>query len=683
MKHKTYRIKKLTALLLSCILIITAVPLLSGCSTPVRTSPAADNIGFQNDVSGIEIAAGELEGSDAEPGSWAIYWYLCGSDLETEYACATGDLLELLEVNLPDNVNIVIQTGGAEVWQNDAMDASKTQRWLYDSDGLFLVDEQPLANMGEAQTLYDFLAFAEASYPAEKTAVIFWNHGGGSVTGASFDENYEFDSLDLLEMYAAFDTLWPADKENPVLELVGFDACLMATIDVAATFQPFAKYLAASEEVEPGNGWLYSQWVKDLAENPSMDGEELGISICNAYYKGCEKVRTAGQATLSLTDLTKLDDLLLAYETFGEEAFLAASKDPSFFAELGRAASLSENYGGNTQDQGYTNMVDLGHFARQTAWMLPSAQGVLDALRGCIAYQVTGPYRREATGLSCYYNYNGDIHNLNGYLNVGTGQAFKHLYTYGLTGKISEEGREYLEELNLTASFMPAVPTLENMEWNGAPVEINDDGNAVMNLGDDAYAVLAGVGYTLYYVDEEFDQILILGSDNDMTADWESGVFTDNFRGVWGAIDGCMVYMELICDGDGYNLYSVPVLLNEQLYYLRVVYDFNTEEWTILGAAKALDDTGMASKELRLLEEGDKITTIWKMASFSGEDDFEMYRVDDLTVTADTEFCEVELFDGHYALTFEMWDSAGNFAYSDLVDIEIEDGEMWTSVYED
>jgi hypothetical protein len=124
-------------------------------------------------------------------------------------------------------------------------------------------------------------------------------------------------------------------------------------------------------------------------------------------------------------------------------------------------------------------------------------------------------------------------------------------------------------------------------------------------------------------------------------------------------------------------------MLNEQLYYLRVVYEVDTEEWTILGAAKALDDTGMASKELRLLEEGDKITTIWKMASFSGEDDFEMYRVDDLTVTADTEFSEVELFDGNYALAFEMWDSAGNFAYSDLVDIEIEDGEMWTSVYED
>lgn len=91
----------------------------------------------------------------------------------------------------------------------------------------------------------------------------------------------------------------------------------------------------------------------------------------------------------------------------------------------------------------------------------------------------------------------------------------------------------------------------------------------------------------------------------------------------------------------------------------------------------------MASKELRLLEGGDRITTIWKMASYSGEDDFEMYKVDDLTVTADTEFYEVDLFDDNYALVFEMWDASGNFAYSDIVDIEITDGEMWTSVYEE
>ena len=43
---------------------------------------------------------------------WAIYWYLCGSDLESEGGCATEDISELLDVELPDNVKVVIETGG-------------------------------------------------------------------------------------------------------------------------------------------------------------------------------------------------------------------------------------------------------------------------------------------------------------------------------------------------------------------------------------------------------------------------------------------------------------------------------------------------------------------------------------------------------------------------------------------
>ena len=182
----------------------------------------------------------------------------------------------------------------------------------------------------------------------------------------------------------------------------------MATIDVAAVFQNFAKYLVASEEVEPGNGWYYTGWLGALADNSGMNGEDLGIAICNSYYEGCEAVGTQDQTTLSVTNLTKLTPLLDAYETFGQEAFVAATEEPGFFAELGRAAAQTENYGGNTREQGYTNMIDLGHLARQTAWMLPSAQNVSDALDDCIVYRVGGVYRSEATGLSCYYSYNGD-----------------------------------------------------------------------------------------------------------------------------------------------------------------------------------------------------------------------------------------------------------------------------------
>jgi len=614
-------------------------------------------------------------------GSWAIYWYLCGSDLETNGGFATIDLLEMMDVQLPENVTVVIQTGGANTWQNNLMDASKIQRWLFNSEGLQLVDEQATTNMGEAQTLYDFLYFSSENFPADKVAVTFWNHGGGSVSGAAFDEIHGLDSLNLIEMYQAFDAVWPADTANPALELVGFDTCLMATVDVAAVFQNFSKYLVASEEVEPGNGWLYSGWLGELAANPDMEGDDLGIAICNTYYEGCEAVGTQDQTTLSVTDLTKLTPLLEAYESFGQEAFVAASQDPGFFAQLGRAAAQSENYGGNTKEQGYTNMVDLGHLARQTAWMLPSAQSVSDALAECVIYQVGGIYRSEATGLSCYYSYNGDINDFNGYIGVGTGLAFKHLYAYGLTGKMAEGGDEYLASLNIEE--LPKIITLADMDWDGVPLDVNDEGTSFLTLGPDAYDVLAGIGFQLFYVDEANDQMLLLGTDNDMTADWENGVFYDNFRGVWGAIDDHLVYMELSFEGDGYNLYSVPILLNGEQYNLRVAYDFTAEEWSILGASQGLDDTGMASKEMRLLEEGDVITTIWKMASYSGDDDFEMYAVEELTVTADTTFGETALFDGSYSMVFEMWDAAGNFAYSDAVTFDVIEGEIWTTVYED
>ena len=81
--------------------------------------------------------------------------------------------------------------------------------------------------------------------------------------------------------------------------------------------------------------------------------------------------------------------------------------------------------------------------------------------------------------------------------------------------------------------------------------------------------MLAGIGFSLFYVDEETDQMLLLGTDNDMNADWDNGVFYDNFRGVWGSagrqsgVHGAQSF-----DGEDYNLYSVPILLNGEAYNL-------------------------------------------------------------------------------------------------------------------
>jgi hypothetical protein len=648
--------KKLLAPLLALCMILS----FAGCSSGTVTAPASES----------------SDGTD-----WAVYWYLCGSDLESGGGFATNDLSELLEVKLPENVKVIIETGGSTQWHNDFVDATKLQRFVYDSEGLKLVDEQPSASMGDAQTLSDFLTFAKTNSPADKTAVVFWNHGGGSVTGAAFDELYGNDSLTLDELYAAFSGVWPVSADKQPLELIGFDTCLMATVDVAATFSDIARYMVASEEVEPANGWYYSQWVGALAENPGMDGAALGQIICDSYYAGCEAVGTEQSVTLSLTDLSKISPLLEAYDTFGAECLAAACKDPAFFSQFARAAYQSENYGGNTKEQGYTNMVDLADLARQSAGMVTSSQNVLSALDACVLYQVGGPYRAQAGGLSCYYSYNGDAEDYMGYAARGTGTAFKYYFGYGLTGELDDAGMAYIADMALDE--LPEIQNLVTAGWDGAPLDLDDAGTSILTLGPDAQNILAGIGFQLFYLNEETDTMLLLGTDNDMTADWENGVFFDNFRGVWGAIDGCLVYMELSDEGEDYNLYSVPILLNGEEYNLRVAYDFTAEAWSILGAWQGIDENGMADKELRLLREGDEITTLWKAASISGDDDFESYAAETITVTANTAFSEAPLFDGTYRMVFEMWDAMGNYAYSDPVQFDCVGGAITTTVFED
>lgn len=620
----------------------------------------------------------EQIGSSGDPDqTWAIYWYLCGSDLESENGFATDDLYEMMEVTLPENVKVVIQTGGAWLWMNDTVDASLTQRYVYSGDELELVDEQPMANMGEAETLADFLTFCRDNYPADRTMVVFWNHGGGSVTGAAFDENYDYDALTLSEFYAGFDAALPLDESDPPIDVIGFDTCLMATVDTAYTFRDIARYMVASEEFEPGGGWLYSGFLQALADDPGMDGARLGQAICDSYMDGCEWNGLEDEATLSVVDLSQITPLLEAYDAMGSEALTHALVDPSFLGRFGREAESSENYGGNTRDQGYANLVDLGDLAANCEDLLPQSYAdVMAGLDSCVLYQVNGPYRENATGLSCYYSYNGDMEDFQGFVNEGYSESFKHFFEYNLDGSLSSEGMDFIEDLGYEEESVPYVPDLENDAVDEYPLYIDDEGYVVLELDMDTVNMLKGVYFQLAYISEEDDLMLLLGEDNDLCADWDSGVFTDNFRGVWGSLDGNLVYMEVYYEGDDYTAYSVPILLNGEEYSLRVIYDYNDQAYYILGARKGLDDNGMADKNLVQLRPGDEITTILYAATISGDDDFEPVTVDTFPVTEDTAFAETDLGDGSFLMMFELVDAKNNMATSQLVEFTV-DGDSY------
>ena len=614
-----------------------------------------------------------------EAGTWAIYWYLCGSDLESDAEAATMDLYELQCASLPENVQVIIETGGAREWYHVDVEAGQQGRYLYDSDGLTFLEAQPEADMGDPETLADFLSFCKENFPADHTMFLLWNHGGGSVSGAAFDEIYDYDSLTLDEMYQAFGSVYELSEENPPFDIVGFDTCLMATIDTAWMLSDVSHYLVASEEMEPGCGWSYDKWVQTLGDHPGIDGAALGQIICDSYMEGCEDIGMEQEATLSVVDLQKIQPLLNAYDDLGKEALTLACEDSTFFAEFGRRAVQTENYGGNTPDQGYTNMVDMGHLVRNSEDLLPeTAQAVLDALEECVVYNVSGDYRSEATGLSCYYSYNGDTDDFDGFLSISASPAFQYLYDYELYGYMSDEGLAYMQDLGYEEEI-PEITITQDTELEDFPLYVDEDGNSVLEIGSEAAATLQAVYYQLCYVSEEDDIILLLGRDNDIYMDWDEGIFRDNFRGVWGAIDGCLCYMEIVYEGDDYNLYSVPILLNGDEYNLRVVYSYTDEEYSILGARRGIDDNGMADKNLVQLEPGDEITTLHYAMTISGdEEEPEQVPVDTITVTEDTVFTEEDLGDGNFVIFYEMVDMQNNSYYSDLAYFAVEDGLIYT-----
>ena len=84
--------------------------------------------------------------------SWTLFIYMCGSDLESNYNHASSDIKEMISGSECDNVNIIIQTGGAYRWNKPCIDKDKIGRYIIKKNRLELVESHPDANMGDIKT---------------------------------------------------------------------------------------------------------------------------------------------------------------------------------------------------------------------------------------------------------------------------------------------------------------------------------------------------------------------------------------------------------------------------------------------------------------------------------------------------------------------------------------------------
>ncbi|MBR6570053.1 MAG: hypothetical protein IKK75_06320 [Clostridia bacterium] len=264
--------------------------------------------------------------------------YMTGSDLESKGGAASADLQEMMQyIPEGDRMRVVVMASGSTSWAS-SVSADETSVYEVRRNALTKVQTNPLCSMGEASVLSDFLNWSYHHYPADRYALILWNHGGGPLLGVCFDELHpsggSMDSLSMAELSTA---LQSSPFAHEKLQLIGFDACLMATAEVVHTVEPYAHYMVASQETEPASGWHYS-FLQNLTGTES--GEEISRRIIDAYRDSLADSLKA--VTLSCMDLSRADAF------FNELAAFCAELTP---------VRIAENYTGYSQCRSYTKVL--------------------------------------------------------------------------------------------------------------------------------------------------------------------------------------------------------------------------------------------------------------------------------------------------------------------------------------
>lgn len=464
---------------------------------------------------------------------------------------ATDDITEMLSAQLSENVRIVLQTGGSAAWAVNEINPNRSQRFLYDSRGFRQIGDEHIRNMGEADTLADFLSFCKKEYPADHQILIFWDHGAGAFGFAS-DELYGKDSITLKELRQALERVWQADEEEPPYEIIGFDACLMASVEVAETLHGYGRYLVASEEVEPGFGWNYTPWLEELSASPQMNGAQVGRAIVDA----------------------------------GLEAI----------------AEMSIRYGAVTGN-------------------LPSTLSVVD-ING--AHQVYEAY----------------------------GEA---------------------ETLDSTALRM----------LSEAGIELGQDGNFRLQAPEEAASLIQEV--SIYLTQVKKNTARILGED-DLISMNETGMLSTEFNGSWIAIDGNFLELELIDSTDSVTRYRTNVLYKGEDSWLVLGRNNETGEFSILGVYSVSDESSLgelASRNMQTVSPGDRLRPIYDVYNMEEGTEEKEYG-ESFTWRSGSEIGYESLDNGEYYLFAVACDVRGDEYYTPVVRLTMRNGEaVSASIQED
>ncbi len=573
--------------------------------------------------------------------------YMCGTDLESRSGMATKDLQEMLNANVGDNVNLILYTGGCSGWRNNIISSSVNQVYQVKNGQLTCLEKDAgNATMMKASTLSSFIKYCSKNFPASRNMLILWDHGSGSVSGYGYDEkNARAGSMSLKVLNEAL------QDAGTSFDFIGYDACLMGTIETALTMAPYADYLIASEETEPGVGWYYTNWLTALSQNSSIPTTELGKKIIDDFVDVCAQKCAGQQTTLSLTDLAELSATIPgSFNAFASSTTTLLQNDG--YATVSNARSRSREFASSER----LDQVDLVHMAvnLNTA----ESKALADALLSAIKYNRTSSNMTNAYGLSVYFPYkrtsqtgtavaNFDAVGLSSEYSACIKQ-FSALQSGGQSvagttspfGSISggsSSGSGSIDSADMLSSL------LGQLLGGGISMDTGRAATYILNNSFDADALFwqdKGEGQALYLSEEQWalvqdlelnvyvdsgDGYADLGMDNTFSFT-ESGALMGSFDNSWIAINGQEVayyHIDSTINEGSYTITGrVPVKLNGSYANLILVFTSENPYGTIAGAIFDYKEgeTDTVAK-ITELNEGDTIDFLCDFYNYNGEYD--------------------------------------------------------------
>lgn len=638
-----------------------------------------------------------------------IMVYMCATDLEAEGGMATSDLNEMAYAEISDSVNIIVETGGTTKWQNSVISSKTNQRYRVTGQGLELLEKNlGRKSMVDPATLSDFVRYCKAHYPADRYMLVMWDHGGGSLSGYGYDQYFPNTSMTL-------DKIGTALKNGGCrFDMIGFDACLMATLENAIVLEPYADYMIASEEVEPGSGWYYTNWISALSRNTSIPTTDLGKMLIDDYVKEAVAQSSQSQATLSLIDLAELKGTV-------PSSFNVFSSSTTKLIDTDKYQVVSEARAGAKEFAASVGIgqIDLINFAENVG--SAEAKSFANVLRGCIKYNRSSSDITNANGVSIYFPYEklsqlGPM--LQTYEEIGIDSEYtkciRSFASVAAGGQVVSTGSGNLLD-TLLGSMSSGAQNPPSTGSSGVEL-VQQLLNAFLAGGD--YSSITGgkanspgwldvdrmKSSVQYYGDNQIDLSALVITEKDgkrvlalseqqwgLVQDLEENVFIDDgkgfidlgldnvydfndggdllmeYDGTWLALNGHIVGYYMTSDDRNGDIYTIrgriPAMLNDRLVDIIVAFDSENPDGVVLGAQIRYDpkkQTETVPKGLLTIARGDKIDFLCDYYTYDGKYSNTYFLGKQYTATGTWKIENLSVGSRKYQMTYRLTDIYNN-----------------------